>query len=292
MSLYEDPRVVRWLRDPFWGALNHLTYHALRLLPVRAASAAGARLGLAAGRYRLRETSAHADRNLQRIRPDLSAAQRAAALARMWDYVGRAVAEVAVLERLWESAQVSMVNEASVRDMLRARRPVIFVFPHLGNWELLAVAVQRLGASLSVVFELLGNRFERSLAERSRRRLGYRLISPDRAGVRALLAALGRGEALGMAIDERKRGNVVAPAFGRPLPAFANLRYAEKLARRFDAPVVAGYCLRTAPLEFTLTFLDPLERPSAQQLNALCESWIRAHPEQWYMLHRLRFEAG
>lgn len=287
MAIHDDPRVVYWLRDPFWGAVNHVTYRALRLLPARAVSAIGKQLGLAAGRYRLPEVTARAERNLARIRPDLAPAARAEAVAGMWEHVGRTIAEIAVIERVWANSRIRVQNVAALRAALQLRRPVVLAFAHLGNWELLAAVAQQHGAKLNVVFELLRNRFERSLAERSRRRLGYRLISPDRRGVREILAALHRGEALGLALDEFRDGNVLAPAFGRPLPARCNIRYAAKLAREFDAPVLAGYCLRTAPLEFTVVCHGPLERPEPGDLNALCESWIREHPEQWYMLHRL-----
>jgi KDO2-lipid IV(A) lauroyltransferase len=289
MGIYDDPRVVYWLRDPFWGAVNHVTYRVLRLLPAHAVSWVGKQLGLAAGRYRLPEVTARAQRNLARIRPDLTAEERAGAIARMWEHVGRTIAEIAVIERVFDGARITVENGAALRAALQPRRPALLVFAHLGNWELLAAVAQQYGARLNVVFELLRNRFERSLAERSRRRLGYRLISPDRRGVREMIGALRRGEALGLAMDEFRHGNVIAPSFGRPLPARCNLRYAAKLAREFDAALVAGYCLRTAPLEFRIVCHGPIERPGAEELNALCESWIRAHPEQWYMLHRLSF---
>jgi KDO2-lipid IV(A) lauroyltransferase len=289
LSLYDHPGILHWVRDPFWGAMNHVGYHAMRLVPARSASGAGRRLGIAAGRYRFRNLNEICHRNLQHILPGSQAAERAQIVARMWENLGRTLAETAVIERLWESARITVVNDAAVMERLRTGQPIVFVFPHLGNWELLAIAVQRMGVKLNVVFERLRNRFVRSLAERSRRRLGYRLIAPDRGGIRGMLAALGRGEAVGMAMDEHRNGNVIAPAFGRPLPAAANLRYAVKLARQFDVPVLACYCARSGPLEFTLTFHDPIERASVERLNDLCETWIRAHPEQWYMLHRLRF---
>jgi KDO2-lipid IV(A) lauroyltransferase len=290
MSLYDDRRVVYWIRDPFWGALYHVLYRGLRLVPPRAASDMGGQLGIALARSRYRDLAARAEQNLQRLFPGLSPQARAEMLTKMWDHVGRTTAEMAVIDRLWESAELTLNNKPVFLEQVKTRRPMILVFPHLGNWELLAIAAQRFGATLNVVFEVLRNRFERSLAERSRRHLGYRLIYPDGPGIRRMIAALERGEAVGMAIDELKAGNVVAPAFGRSLPTYANVRYAERLARKFDAPVIPAYCVRTAPHAFTLTCLDPIERPSAEQLDALCESWVRAHPEQWYMLHRLRFD--
>ncbi|MGH8629924.1 MAG: lysophospholipid acyltransferase family protein, partial [Burkholderiales bacterium] len=196
MSLYDDPRVVYWIRDPFWGAVDYLTHYGLRLSPTRAASEIGGRLGLAAGRYRFPNLTARCDQNLRLIRPDLSPAQRAEVIAKMWENVGRTIAEMSVLDRLWERAEITLVNEACILEQQRAKRPLVFAFPHLGHWETLAIAVQRMGITLNVVFENLRNRFQRKLTHRARRRLGYRLLTPDRAGIRETYAALERGEAV------------------------------------------------------------------------------------------------
>lgn len=276
------------LSDRLWAALITLIYHGLRLLPARVASNAGERLSRRLGPAHNPLSDRAAFENLRRIRPEDPESGRAETVARMWGQVGRLQAETAVIDRMWDSAAITVHNGASVQGALRTGRPIVFVFAHLGNWELLAIAAQRLGAALNVVYEFLPDRFELELALRARSRLGYRLIPPNRAGVRQMLAALGRREAIALAIDEFKEGNVIAPPFGRPPRTGTNAEFAAKLARRFDAPVIPAFCVRTAPFEFALRFHDPLERPSAPELRALCESWIRAHPEQWYMLPRLR----
>jgi KDO2-lipid IV(A) lauroyltransferase len=292
MPLYDNAKVAYWLRDPFWGALDYATYHALRLLPTGTASDIGRRLGLAAGRFRFPDLTARSDRNLSLIRPDLTPPARAEIVQQMWANVGRIIAEMPVLDRLWDSAQITLVNEQSVLGPLRARRPIVCLFPHLGNWEMLAYPLQRLGAVLNVVYEFRRSRFERRLAASARRRIGYRLVAPSRQGVREMFAALKRREVVMLAIDEFKHGNVIAPAFGRALPRDSNIRYALKLARRFSAAILPCLCVRTSPLAFRLSFLDEMINPTPAELNALGESWIRAHPEQWYMLHRLHMETA
>jgi Kdo2-lipid IVA lauroyltransferase/acyltransferase len=279
--------VVYWIRDPLWGLLYRTLYCLLRLLPCGAASALGARLGLFEGRLRFAALRPRVERCLSAIRPDLPAAQYASIYREMWRNVGRVHAEMAVLDRMWEAAAVTVVNARVLREARLAGRPIVFVFSHLGNWEMLAVAAQRQGIALNVVYENLRNRFENRLAEQSRLGLGYKLIPPTRSGVRKIYAALQRREAVALAVDEFKDGNVIAPAFGRPLPETSNLRHAIRLARRFDALILPAYCVRTGPQAFTLTFLDKLINADIAQLNALCESWIRAHPEQWYMLWRI-----
>lgn len=288
MAIYHNPKTAYWIRDPLWGALYHVIYCLLRWLPCRTASAWGARLGLLEGRLRLAALRPRVGRCLSAIRPDLPAQQYPSIYRELWQNVGRAHAEMAVLDRLWDAAAVTVVNAKALREARLSGRPIVFVFSHLGNWELLAIAVRREGITLNVVYENLRNRFENRLARRSRRKLGYRLIPPTRPGVREIYAALERREAVAVAIDEFKDGNVTAPAFGRHLPKTSNLSYAIRLTRRFDAILLPAYCVRTGPQAFTLTFLDGTANADVPLLNALCESWIRAHPEQWYMLWRVQ----
>jgi KDO2-lipid IV(A) lauroyltransferase len=287
MPLFSSHRLMQ-LGDRLWSEFIVLAYHAFRLFPPRLVSDLGERLGRRFGPSRSPGSTREALANLRRIRPDYSEAQCAEAVVAMWGQIGRVQAETAVMERMWKSAAITVRNGDIVQRAVQSRRPVIFVFPHLGNWELLAIAAQRLGASVPSVYEILPDRNEFELVQRSRRRIGHKVISPDRDGLITLIGALRRGEAVGLGIDEYKNGNVIAPSFGRPPRTDTNARLIESLARRFDALVIPAYCLRTAPFEFVLTVLEPIERPSAGQLDALCESWIRAHPEQWYMLPRLR----
>jgi KDO2-lipid IV(A) lauroyltransferase len=282
------PQRLAQLGDKLWSEFIVLAYHVFRLFPPRLVSDLGERLGRRYGPSRSPGSTRAAIANLRHIRPDYSEAQCAEAVIRMWEQIGRVQAETAVMERMWESAAITVRNGDIVQRAVHSRRPVIFVFPHLGNWELLAIAAQRLGASVPSVYEVLPDRNEFELVQRSRRRIGHKVISPDRDGLITLVGALRRGEAVGLGIDEYKNGNVIAPSFGRPPRTDTNARLIESLARRFEALVIPAYCLRTAPFEFVLTVLDPIERPSAGQLDALCESWIRANPEQWYMLPRLR----
>jgi KDO2-lipid IV(A) lauroyltransferase len=286
------PQRLAQLGDKLWSLFIVFAYHLFRLFPPRFVSDLGERLGRRYGPSRSPGSTREAIANLRHIRPDYSEVQLADAVVRMWGQIGRVQAETAVMERMWESAAITTQIGDAVLPAVKTGRPIIFVFPHLGNWELLAILAKRLGAAIPVVYEILPDRNELELVQRSRRRIGLVVITPDRDGLISLLGALRRGKAVGLGIDEFKGGNVIAPSLGRAPRRDTNARLIESLARRFDALVIPAYCLRTAPFAFTLTVLDPLERPSAGQLDALCESWIKANPEQWYMLPRLRLERG
>jgi len=289
MALFSPQRRARFA-EALWEFFIRLLYHGMRLLPPRLASNVGEWLSRRVGPAHNPNSARAALENLRRIRPDYSEAECVQAVDRMWGHIGRVQAELAVMERMWDSAAITFHNADCVRRAVASGRPILFVFPHMGNWELLALGAQRLGAKVPSVYEELPDRFELDLVQRSRRRIGHKVLSPDREGLLALLGSMRRNEAVGLAIDEYKNGNVIAPSLGRPPRRDTNACLVESLARRFGAIVIPVHCVRTGPFEFVLSALDPLERPTAAELDALCESWIRAHPEQWYMLPRLRMD--
>jgi lauroyl/myristoyl acyltransferase len=107
------------------------------------------------------------------------------------------------------------------------------------------------------------------------------------------------GHAVGIAMDEFKHGKVVAPVFKGQLPAESNIRYAINLARRFNAPLVTGYCLRRDAVKFDITCADVIylddqryagktDAEIGSIINEQCKQWVMKYPEQWYMLHRAR----
>lgn len=280
-----------WIRDPFWGGIDKLTYLGLRCLPVRGVSAAGAFIGGLA-RHRFRTAQADVLANLKFLYPDLTAAEKNELAATLWKNIGRTLTEMAVLDR-FNHADIPFRDECGIIERLDRTSPVVFLYPHLGNWELLALAISRLGFHLHVVYERLPNRFQRKLVADSRKRLGYDLISPDFRGSRQMFRALAAGQSIGIAMDEFKHGKIIAPTFNGPLPADANIRHAINLARRFNAPLVTGYCLRKEETDFEIicaSILDPFDPSCAEKINEQCRHWIMEHPEQWYMLHRTRLK--
>ncbi len=286
-----------WITDPFWGAVDYLTHLFLRCLSLRSASATGAWLGsLAKNRF----TGAQADilANLTFLAPELNETEKTSIADRLWGNIGRTLTEMAMLDR-FSTHNYVFTDVNHIFDRLDRQRPVIFLFPHLGNWELLARHVTQAGFRLNIIYEYLPNRFQRRLVARARQRTGYELISPDYAGTRQLFRNLAAGQSAGIAMDEFRDSRIVAPVFQGELPEKSNIRYAIGLARRFKAPLVTGYCLRKDAVSFEIVCADIYDMTDetvmamsdadiAATINERCREWVSKYPEQWYMLHRAR----
>ena len=214
-------------------ALNWLSRCPLRLL-----HAAGGWVGWLpyllspSYRRRLRQNAAAAG---------LDADQRRAAVAE----AGRLVLE---LPRLWLRPPgqpiedpVQWDNAELVSALLAQGQGLILLSPHVGSFELAAQAyAQRFGAEkpLTALYRPARQHWLRELQVQARTRPGLLTAPANLAGVRQLLRALRRGEALGMLPDQ------VPPAGqGVWAPFFGQSAYTMTLVARLQQQTAAAVCL-------------------------------------------------
>jgi Kdo2-lipid IVA lauroyltransferase/acyltransferase len=179
----------------------------------------------------------------------------------------------------------------SVVEAARAEgRGIVFLTPHLGCFEVTAQFYannREAGAPLTVLYRPPRKRWLAPLIEDFRPRENLALAPADLSGVRRLVRALKRGEAIGMLPDQvPSRGEGVwAHFFGKPaytmtLPARLQqltgaallLAHGERLA---DGQ---GWVVHFSRVDERLAS-DPAA--AATQINAALETLIRANPEQY-----------
>lgn len=173
---------------------------------------------------------------------------------------------------------------------LAAGRGALVVTAHLGNWELLAARLRRIGFQGAVV----GRERPRdpSAAWLVRMRAAYGVTSlPQDAPPRRLLEVLRGGGILGLLADLEvpRLSGAFVPFFGRPA---WTMTAPAALARAARLPLLPARCVAVGARRYRLLCDPPLELdPSLDRraatleltarLAALYERWIRSHPEQW-----------
>ena len=193
-------------------------------------------------------------------------------------WFGRAAAIMGTvrLDKSWDAVQ----------PQLAAGNGVIFLTPHLGGFE---VAGQFLAYHMKVTIMYRQPRLEwlDPVLRFGRAQGQAQLTTADTRGVRALLKALKRGEAIGLLPDQ-----VPAQGHGVPADFFGHPAYTTtligKLQRATRAPIVV-LCSRRLPdaAGFELTFhpwsatLTPNDAAAARTLNAFLEEIILRCPEQY-----------
>lgn len=278
-------------------------FGAFRRLPTPVVSGLGAGLGRVLAARRAPEAVARARAAIAQLRPDLSAAEQAALLARAGENIGRLLAELARLDRLWDEGRIETVGEEIALAAAASGRPVIAITCHTGNWEVVASAAQAFRLPLAVVYRPPQSAMERRLVAEVRARTGARLLPPGLgSAVEALRILEGRQEILGLFIDEVARGEVMGPRFGRGVSRRGNMAVAVRLALRTGADILPVWSERLEGARFRITVLPALalRREGAEEaalvaenlpvLDAALEAWVRPRLDQWYGLFRYRPE--
>lgn len=264
---------------------------ARRLGPRRASDAGGA---LARWLGPLLPVSRTARANLALALPERDAAARARILRGMWDNLGRTVGELPHLPALdWEIEGAEHLAPIAAQG-----GPAIMVSGHIGNWEVLPPALERLGIRMGSVYRAADNpqvdALVNGLRARAVRGEPLPLFPKGAQGARAALKFLSQGGVLGLLTDQKLNDGIAVPLLGHPAmtaPAPA------QLALRFRCPVVPGRVQRLGPCRFRLVVDPPLPLPELADrqaairaltgaINDRLSDWIRERPEEWLWLHR------
>lgn len=236
-------------------------------------------------------------RHLELCFPELGAAGRARIGRLSMIESGKAVCESPAL---WFGSEQRVKrwigDEAALRTLQTAvagGRGAIMLTPHLGAWEIASFFCAQAGP-ITVLYKPQKGAFD-ALILRGRSRLGVTPVPTTGGGVKALLAALKRGELLGILPDHDppdESGTRFAPLFGIPANT---MELIGKLAARSGAPV---WFIMAERLPWGHGFRFHLERApagiddpetSAVSLNQGVEACVTRFPEQyWWSYKRYR----
>lgn len=256
-------------------------------LPLLLVHAAGALLGLLALPFRRRSADLR-DNLRQAGLHTLPMLLRAAA------HLGAGVAELLPVWLRPLPHTLALVREVRgwehVEAARAAGRGILVLTPHLGCWELGGIYI---GSRFPITFLYRPPRQDWAdrLMRDGRERGGVRLATPDMKGVRAMLAALRRGESVGILPDQvaSKGDGVWADFFGRPAytPTLAH-----RLALSTGAVPLLFVCERLAWGRGFRLWVEPLPQVTGDaaafvaDLNRAIERLILRWPAQYLWTYR------
>jgi KDO2-lipid IV(A) lauroyltransferase len=191
------------------------------------------------------------------------------------------------MERRDDPSRNPLTLGPGVREALDRGRGLVMCTAHVGNWEMGARALARLGRPITIVAEPQYATSWRDAVRSDKRASGMEVVAPD-VSPRALVRALEQGAVIGLLVDgagysqgrlTRVAGHDVSLPSG---PA--------RLAALSGAVLAGGTCFRVAPDRFVseLHAVGGTERSSVRDVNALhaalaqwLEGLLLAHPGEW-----------
>lgn len=190
--------------------------------------------------------------------------------------------------------QLNWQGRGLIEEALRGGKGVVLLTPHMGSFEVTAQAIaQDLAAAhgpITVLYRPARKEALRAVMDQSRARPGVATAPATLAGVRQMIRALRRGEAVGLLPDQVPPDGmgVWVPFFGKPA---YTMTLAARLVQQTGAvplliwgerlPRGAGYTVRVSQLGEVLPANDATQAESAAIINRAMERLIRQCPQQY-----------
>ena len=267
--------------------LIRLVVFAISLLPLPLARGVGALVGL--GAWFLNSRGAETTRaNLAACFPDMEENSRRRLGRRSMKHWGMTLCEIPVVWRKGKQSLelVRAVEDNGILDRIAdSTTGVIFLGPHLGNWELMGYWAANQGP-MTTLYQP-PRRFDLdALLVEARKKTGASMVPTNVRGVAQLVKALKRGEYVGILPDMEPTlsGGVFAPFFGVPA---LTMTLIHNLRQRTGALVVVCFA-RRVPGGFDLVLREPdagiagdSAEASAAAMNRAIEALVKLAPEQY-----------
>lgn len=223
-----------------------------------------------------------------------NAARAGYALGDVRAAVGHAGRMVAEMPRLWlktESPPVQIRNGDCVERAWARGKGLVFLTPHIGCFELsVQAAAARWSPShgpITILYRPARQSWLADIMQTARNRPGIEAVPTTLQGVRQMLKALRRGEAVGLLPDQVPPHGlgIWSSFFGREA---YTMTLAARLAQQTGASVVLARCERLPRGQGYVLHFDELSVPIAPeldaavlQINQAMEQVIRQDPQQY-----------
>jgi len=172
-----------------------------------------------------------------------------------------------------------------VETALAAKKGIVFLTPHLGCYEITA-RYYTARHPMTVLYSPARKSWLSNIMEQGRQRSNTSLAPANLSGVRSLLKALKRGEAVGILPDQVPDlgDGVWATYFGEPA---YTMNLVGKLVDATDATVLLAYGERLPWGKGFTIHIEPLDTgTTAQDINNAIEHLVRKKPEQYLWSYR------
>ncbi len=239
------------------------------------------------------------DVNLRILMPELDAAKRSRRMAESLYFLIELFLQMPRLLMREKNRVTRRISEVKGKELALAAgeqgKGVIFLLPHLGNWEILAPYLGK-EFKCTALYKPLNNNHLDQILRQYRSQNGMQLVPVSKAGIRCLLRALKRKEHVIILPDQNpgmRTAQQMIRFFGIDMPSPSLLA---QLRLRTDARVVAVFAVQTSPGHYRVEFHEPPKaiyskdiQQSVQAVASCVEKCVRLYPTQYQWSYRILY---
>ena len=187
-----------------------------------------------------------------------------------------------------KTADLSGPGVVALEEAAKAKRPVILVTGHFGNYEAVRASLVARGHNVGGLYRDMSNPYFNAHYVRTMQAFGGPVFAQGRKGTAGFVRHLKGGGQLVLLFDQHVFGAPVLDFLGQPARTATS---AAELALRYDALLLPFYGIRRpdgvsfdSVIEAPVPHTDP--ETMTQALNDSLGARIRAHPAQWFWVAR------
>ena len=210
----------------------------------------------------------------------------------MWGNYGRILSEYPFIANFRKGDLDKYIKIENIEKLeeIKKGQPVIFVSAHFSNFELMAMAIEKVGINLTAIYRPLNNKMVNSIMEPLRKKyICKNQIKKGINGVRESLIFFKQGTSLAIMIDQRvSEGEKINffnyPAHTTTIPA--------QFVKKFGCKIQPVHIERYEKIYFMITFDEQIifgenadKASISLKLNRWLEKKIRKNPSQWIWSH-------
>lgn len=228
------------------------------------------------------------ERNLAHVMPDLARGERARLVTEIGRNAGRCLSEL-LFNRQFRQARSRFDVSGPGYDAVEAARGkgCILVSGHFGQWEAVRHVLGARGLTCAAIYRPNNNGYYDGMFLESIRWGGEPMFESGPRGMRKAVRHLRAGGIVSLLADQRYNRGEALDFLG--CPALTSTVAAD-LALRYSVPLVPAYGTRMPDGRIAVEFEPPIAHTGpvemTQKLNDSLSRRVRAHPEQWYWMHR------
>ena len=175
-------------------------------------------------------------------------------------------------------------------EKIKNNQQVVFISGHLGNFELMAMQLEKSGINLCAIYRPLNNIFLNEIMEKIRKKYICKYqIKKGIGGLKKLISLKKKNFSTALMIDQRVSEGIMSNFFNQ---SALTTTIPAQLVKKFNTPVIPVYIERNEKYYFKLCFKEPLKfekDESAEsitlKLNQVIEKMIENKPDQWIWSH-------
>ena len=238
--------------------------------------------------FRSKETI---NRNLLIFKKSISNDEINKITSSMWKNYGMTFIEYIFLDLFRKkNSHIIIEGKDCLENILKNKKPVIFVSGHFANYELMSMEITKKGIPLATIYRPLNNIFLNPLMEYLRRKyICKNQIKKGLNGVREAIEYIKKDMSIALMIDQRVSEGEKINFFGKPaltttLPAQLSIKY--------NLPIIPVFIERTLENNFKIKFYKEIFSSDqnnkivlTEKLNKVLENMIIDNPSEWIWTH-------